>query len=410
MGYEFSSYRPLIYARTHVLTALGPGILWAIPATLTFFAVRRTRLAADPRHVAWASVWATLTFLFAVPTVYRFGGFVASTGAFLLVALGAFVFSMAHRRWRAALASVVFVALLGSLWSALVINFRLLRFGFYAQFLRTYEWPVITFFFVLATWLLWRAGGNGVRAAFGWFLGGLLALAVVTAPPAFAILPCVLAPVLVVIALAVPRMAPIAICVALPAYAFFFGGTLDRIEPVLGALLAFLLFARVAPSLPPGLRALGVLVLLWAVHWASFGCRIAGIDFNYFFTWLPPDAPVEATWALNFALTAALYIALPLLGLVLYANGSRTETIDVHSHLGQSVSLAMLKVGFAVTFAVFFVVRAKSVSSLLLSDVLLEVAFWVLMLITLTAAIAGAVRRAPTLANAALREAGSTAS
>lgn len=56
-------------------------------------------------------------------------------------------------------------------------------------------------------------------------------------------------------------------------------------------------------------------------------------------------------------------------------------SIDVHSHLGQSVSLAMLKVGFAVTFAVFFVVRAKSVSSLLLSDVLLEVAFWVLMLI-----------------------------
>ncbi len=189
-------------------------------------------------------------------------------------------------------------------WNPAVRNFAVRWFMVFTDTLAEVQVPTT---WALALLVIGCGAGRQWRP---WLLGGVPGLALAGAgpfiPPSAYIVPCVLLFPLVLLAHRVPRVEPLLALVAPPALAFFFGHSPERLSPVLCGLAAFPLWARARAGAPLLERGVALVMLLWLMLWVMLGCRIPGLDFNYFFKWLPDGANVEETWAWNTALTASL--------------------------------------------------------------------------------------------------------
>ncbi|MCA9544618.1 MAG: hypothetical protein KC613_09515, partial [Myxococcales bacterium] len=164
-----------------------------------------------------------------------------------------------------------------------------------------------------------------------------------------------------------------ALAVALPAYTFFFHADPLRIAPAAAALALWPLWARArAPHAGRTENAAALLLLVLTGLWALFGARISGIDFTYFFKWLPPGTAFKETWAQNATLTMALYVSQPCLGLLL---ARRVAPRAVDEALGLAWHLARGRLALALVFNVGFTASGGA-GPFITSDVLQSAAVW----------------------------------
>lgn len=395
LGHFFVDYRPLLYGRSYARTTLTE-FAWGLPGLALVWAITRASPSPALRTApAWLP-WVAGALLLSIPTVYRFGGFVASTSVFLLVVVVTAIWHLARRRWQDAAHVLAFAAVFITLWTGYVVNFRLDMFIIFRRFIDPYQWIAASALIGGAWWLTRTAqrGAPGtpaaasrvhaIDAAFLCAVG--LAALVPYTPPTLWIVPCVVVLPLALLALRAPRFAPFALAAAGPAFAFFFNASALRLVPVAAALLLWPLWARISRDAHAGVRSLGLVVMFWATYWAAFGCRVNGLDFSYFFQWLPPGEPVEQTWLENTVLTAALYMALPLVGLILFrlvAPVRDGEAGPFGLLLKQTSLWARAKLAAVLAFALGFAVRGATIGTAVTADIVLECAFWMFVLLTL---------------------------
>jgi hypothetical protein len=159
----------------------------------------------------------------------------------------------------------------------------------------------------------------------------------------------------------------------------------ERLSPLLtvvllGALLGRMLAAR-AEHIDPLARAGLLLLLVWSSYWAMLGARIGGVDFDFYFRFMPAASSATEEWPWTALLTAEKYLfgsALPLL----FASQRCVLppiTFD-HAAALARIRLALLLAGLAI------VASARMVpSSWLLGELMQECALFVLLLLTLGA-------------------------
>ncbi|MCB9526677.1 MAG: alkaline phosphatase family protein [Myxococcales bacterium] len=318
--------------------------------------------------------------LSSLPTVYKYGG-VASGISALVLALGVgAALGLRARRWGAALAGALGIAVAWTLWNPAVRNFKVRWFSVFTEVLAGVIGPVALGLTLLAVGAALRPSPDRARppvGPVGFGVGALvglgLAFAVPHLPPRALILPCVATPVVLALGWSRPRLAPLALAVALPAYTFFFHADPLRIAPAAAALALWPLWARArAPHAGRTENAAALLLLVLTGLWALFGARISGIDFTYFFKWLPPGTAFKETWAQNATLTMALYVSQPCLGLLL---ARRVAPRAVDEALGLAWHLARGRLALALVFIVGFTASGGA-GPFITSDVLQSAAVW----------------------------------
>lgn len=392
LGATYTSFRPFIhYGGRTFNTSIGiacglAGIALAWPARgLVHFE------GNAPPATGLAALFMGGAVALALPTVYKFGGlYTGLTGLVVVACVGGVLAVNARRNVEAAFsAALVFVLFL--VWNPAVRNFAVRWFSTFSETLVDLAWPTTAILGVAALglaagrqWRLW-----GLAAAAGLALAACGPLL----PPRAFIAPCVLLFPAVMLAHRVPRTQPLLALVAPPALAFFFGYDPLRLSPVLCGLAAFPLWARARGRAPLLERAIGLVLLLWLMLWTMLGCRLPGLDFNYFFRWLPPGQNVEDSWAWNTLLTAALYLGTALTGL-LFARRAAPGTVE--PAIAVAWHFARLKLGLVLLFVVGFSMSASNVGAFIIGDILMEAGCWVMILLLLLPVPHQAVsRRAP---------------
>ncbi len=386
LGLGYTAYRPTLYLGSPAFNAalgLGFGLIglvFALPALRVRF-----HEGGIARRVP-AAMFVAGAVAFALPTVYKFGGLYVALTALLATLVPALVSALRGRRFGQAAAVVGLGALLLTVWDPAVRNFAVRWFPFYTEKLGAALPAATVALAALAVLLPAVLGGRGPAGGGrgAWLAGGAVGLGLALVGPhlpvkAF-IAPCLLALPLAIAAHRLPRLAPVALAVALPATAFFFQWEAARIAPVAATLAAWPLWARARRDAPALERGAGALVLLWTVLWTMVGCRIGGIDFNYFFAWLPPGANVEDSWGANALMTLGKYLTLPTVA-VLLARRTAPETVE--SALPVAWHLGRIKLAFVLLFVVGFSARPNGAGPFITADVLQEAGVWVALLLFL---------------------------
>ena len=187
------------------------------------------------------------------------------------------------------------------------------------------------------------------------------------------LLPCALALPLTFTALCVTSWFDVA-CLLVPASCWFF---FQRDPSALTPIAAiWLLWASVPPRLEaraPLLRGAVWVLLMWLGLWTTMRTRMGGVDFDFYFRWLPHDAPATSE-AVQQGLLTAVKCMLPVFfgALLARRSGARlADTLRVAEHLTR-VRLALVLL-FLIGVSIG---RAHDVH--LLYDVTQEAAFWML--------------------------------
>jgi hypothetical protein len=190
------------------------------------------------------------------------------------------------------------------------------------------------------------------------------------------ILPCVLALPLLFLALRWPRWTPVAVACAIPAVWFSYGGSLRAVTPIFVVWLLCALLPRVFRHSDPALRGAILLSLVLMSFRTAMGCRIAGIDFDFFFRFLPPDVDVTAYWIPSALFTTAKYLLPPTLGLLL----TRAHDPDLARALHAAAWMGRARVGMCVFFLLGLVVMKPAAGAAIVGDASQEAAIWVIAL------------------------------
>lgn len=386
LGATYMSTRPILYWRGPLLNIGIGGAFGLLGVLLAVPAMRDLAARSDP--AARSSVWRLVPGLLiagavalAVPTVYKYGGFYTGLSGFMLAGAVALGLALVRRDRKQSALLLLLGLVAWRTWDPVVKNFAVREFrkvipgvpqGLSAAAL-----------IVLA--LALAAGPVGGRRRF--LAAGAVGLALAAAgpflPPHLYLLPCLAA---LPLALYAHRRGPehpaaaLAILAALPAFAFFLQFEPGRIAPVACALAAFPLWARARADAPRLERALGLVVLLWMGLWVMLGCRLAGLDFNYFFRWLPAGAAVEDTWGYNALLTTALYLAVPVVGILL-ARRAAPKTME--GVLPVAWHFARLKLALVLIFILGFTMHCADAGPFIMADVIMEAGVWVVVLLFL---------------------------
>ncbi len=366
VGLFWSDLRPLLYYRSRGFNTAICALV-ALIGGLALWPARR------------GGVWPAFMLggvLLALPTVYKFGGAYCAIAALFVGTLAPAPRLLRERAfglmgWTAATA-----ALLWTLWNPAVRSFKLQWFPVYKETLEGALLPAILGMLVLLALATARPPAEREAGTRGWLAAlaaGLLGAALLQhLPPRAAILPCALTPILVFGAHRWPRLTPLAFAFALPAWAFFLGFDLLRVAPIAAGLALWPLWARARPDAGPLERGVAIVVLTWLGLWVTCGCRIGGLDFNYFFTWLAEGARVEETAGLNGLLTTALYLSLPVAGLLLMRRASVAADYDLGMDVAERVALGRLGVMLCVVLGFFGATQA--VGPFVTSDLVQEAA------------------------------------
>jgi hypothetical protein len=372
VGANYASVQPVLYA----LPDATKPLVGLATAGLGLLAVRvARRLTRDETDLTpeagllGASLTATL------PTLYKFGGFFsAACGLFIESAVVAF---SARSRRSALLVALAPVALLGLVWDARIRNFSLLGFPAFSDIPAWAAWLVTALLWLL---LLARALPRTTASLTAASIGMVLAGTVDLLPPRLYIIPCVAFPLLAAASVRSARWLPHLLAVAPAAMVFFFRGDPGRVGPLVAVILGATLWLARRGGRSDLATALGATIWVWALHWTLFGGRISGINFNYFFAWLPPGGPVESTWAINATLTTLLYIS-PI-ALVL-AVARRLGGPDPALLADRIRELAALKMSLVLVLIVGFYATATPVGPFVTADVLSETMNWAIVMLAM---------------------------
>jgi len=361
--WAFNYYRPRWFYT-------GFGLVWgAIAAALMFPLWRKKSPGA---------LLLTGTVLFALPTVYKFGSTYASVSALLVVTIGYAI----HSRQRATLLwTGAFVALAYTIWNPAVRNFAVRWFSFYSE--------------TLASWEVWAFAallGGAVGAVWKrdpvWLLlcgaGAVVGSGMPFIPAWAYIVPCVLAFPMLMVAWRRPALEAHAVALGLWATPFAMsqtGGDIDLtiLPPIAASVALFPLWARAAYKFPLWVRGASILTLSWLSLWTAMGCRLSGINFSFFFLWLPEGMSVEDTWLLNSLISLFKYWVPVGIGLILARRAQPEAVNDVIATIQQ---FATIKLGLVLAFIVgFSTFQAATAPPFLYSDVLTEAFIWMVLLL-----------------------------
>ena len=378
-GVTFTLWRPYLYYRPKAVN-IGIGALSGLLGLALAWPARRLlHFEGDLRPATgYAALFMAGAMALAAPTVYKFGGVITALTGLVVVAVVSTGLALRAGRRAEAAAGAGLALMLWMVWNPAVRNFAVRWFMVFTETLAAVQVPTM---WALALLVIACGAGRQWRP---WLLCALPGLALAGAgpwlPPHVFIAPCVLLFPLVLLAHRVPRAEPLLALVAPPALAFFFGHSPERLSPVLCGLAAFPLWARARGGAPLLERGVGLVMLLWLMLWVMLGCRVPGLDFNYFFKWLPEGANVEETWAWNTALTASLYIGAAVVGLLLARRASPDALVPA---VPVAWHFARLKLGLVLLFIVGFTVRSAGAGPFITADALMEAGVWVVILLFL---------------------------
>ncbi len=391
LGLSWTALRPHIsYLGRWTNVALGLGF-----ATVGALALRPAWRAAPPQartgEAPAVGLWVAGAVLFSLPTVYKYGGVANGLTAVLLTLALAAVFALRRRAWGEAAAAAVALLAGWTLWDPAVRNFKVRWFSIYTEDLAPIVGLVGVGWVVLALALAAVPDRSADRpepvGALPFLAAAVAALTLALLgprlPPSAWILPCVATPVALAFGWRRPRLIPLAVLVSVPAFAFFFHHDPQRFAPSAAAVALWPLWARSRARRASRLEAAAtLLVLITVAFWAAFGARISGIDFTYFFKWLPPGTAFKETWAQNAALSMSLYASLPCMGLLL---ARRIAPVAIDGALGLAWGLARARLALVLVFITGFT-AAGGAGPFITSDVLQGAAVWGTLLLALVLA------------------------
>ena len=382
-GATFIQMRPLMYYKgTLIYTAIalvtgGVGLLAARPAWWRLIP-RRGVPSPVPAATLWAALFAVGTVALALPTIYEFGGIYVGAAGFMAIALVAAWQAYRRGELRHAAAILGVAVLVYRVWNPDVKNFAVQPFPPIVPYVPQLQGVAVT---LLAALALYAGAPRDVSRRHFILAGGVgLAIALLGAhlPASVFLGPCLLLCPVALAAHRWPRLGPVLALLAPPALSFFLEFDLVRMGPVL-CVLAFLpLWATVRRDGPLLERAIVVVTFLWLCLWTLLGCRLAGLDFNYFFRWLPAGSPVEDTWAWNSLLTTALYMSVPLVGLFLARQAAPGQ---LEPALPLAWQLMRLKLALVLAFIVGYAVQVSAAPPFITADVIMEAGVWVVALV-----------------------------
>lgn len=322
----------------------------------------------------------TLSFLgvllLAVPTVYKYGGAFAA-----MTWLGAGIVMLGIRALRRGERTrgvwiLTLLIPLYTIYNPAVRNFSVRWFPVYSEWFPKYA-VFVCVGFMFAAWLVKPERAEPDPKPFALWAGlGLAAMRGVAPDWVFAI-PCALAAPLCVAALRRPQLTLSAVGMSIPALWFFAEGDAIALGPVPAVLVLWAGVPRIFRNEAPLLRALVLLSMLWITFWASMGCRITGVTFNFFFAWLPPDVPVTRTWAPHALYTLSKYVLPPLLGLVLAARTVGPGLFQSRALVGD---LILTRLGLVIAFMSAFSFRSPDAGPFITADIVQEAALWMILL------------------------------
>lgn len=379
-GATFPLYRPLIYARG---TAA-----YVVLALVSAASVRFVSRSIDRRSVA--SLPAE-TFVVALPTIYRFGGYtIAAMGYFLHVAREV-VRAIRSRRPGRMLWALLGLGSFASVSRVGVSNFAIRDYVF--DYLPAGCTQAVVAMGIVAANFLIATRHQRTRLEVVAIVVGLgFAIVAPSLPPRTFILPSVLLPLLALVSLRTTRAEPLFLALAPATFAYFLDFDLHRLLPLAASGLSMVASAHLVRRHPPLVRAAVVLLHIWLGPLATMGGRISGLDFEYFFGWLPEGARVEDSVVANVAITLGLVVTSSFAGLVV-ARRAEPELFAWIDH--DAANLLVGKLVLSLAFLLGFVHRTVDVGPSLVLDVVSEVAM-VLVLMGVAIAVLAALPRAET--------------
>jgi hypothetical protein len=330
-------------------------------------------------HAHYAQVL-TAAIVFALPTVYALGG-PSVMQSWLVLGLFGHALWFAKRREAGRAAQLAFACLLVlSLLPVKHANYVLRGFTVYTRFLpelSPYALPLVAsgalLFAALSGRLVVRAQPASWLAV---AIGGSAAACAGVVSDQWFVLPCLLALPLTLLALRSARFTLVAVACAIPAVWFFYGGSLKTLAPILVVWSLCALLPRAFRDSVPALRGVVLLSLVLMSFRTAMGCRIAGIDFDFFFRFLPPDADVTAHWIPAALFTTAKYLHTVALSVLL----ARAHDPDLTRALREAAWIGRARLGMCLFFLAGLVVTEPAAGAAIVGDASQEAALWVVVL------------------------------
>jgi hypothetical protein len=210
-------------------------------------------------------------------------------------------------------------------------------------------------------------------------VGAIAAACAGFVPDLWFVVPCALALPLLLLALRYPRLTPAGVACVIPAFWFSYAGALPTLTPVLGVLLLFALLPQAFQEREAALRGAVLLSLVLMSFRTAMGCRIAGIDFDFFFRFLPQDTDVTTHWIAQTLFTTSKYLLPATFGLLL----ARAHDPDLINALQAAAWIGRARVGMCLFFLVALVVMQPAAGATIVGDATQEAALWAIALAVL---------------------------
>jgi hypothetical protein len=229
---------------------------------------------------------------------------------------------------------------------------------------------------VLAAFLMLVAvfEAGGISAALALAVGQLIAL-VTDENARYWIAPCALVLPLTFLALRHRRAFEVT-CFLLPlACNAFFPQNTTQLTAVAASWLLWIWLPAALRERSTWLRASGFVLLMWLSFWAAMSTRVGGVDYDFYFRWLPANegATGEAGWQ---GLLTAAKCMLPVVFGALLASRAGLLTRDVIEGAQQ---LTRVRLALAILFVAGLSWTSVPVNVQWIYDATQEVAFWILM-------------------------------
>jgi broad specificity phosphatase PhoE len=335
--------------------------------------------------------------LLSIPTVYKYGGaFAAMTWLGIGILWLAFRALRQGQLQRAAALALLWVPLY-TIYNPAVRSFSVRWFHVYSEWIPEYASIACVAWLFCALVIPAHKATDTRPLAIGVFVGLSFAALRGVVPAWWFALPCGLAAPLCFWALRRPAVMAWALACSIPALWFFAEGDAVALGPTAAVLVLWSALPLAYRREPPLVRALVLVTLIWMTFWASMGCRLTGVTFNFFFAWLPADVPVTRTWLPHAFYTLAKYVLPPALGFALALRTTGSSLLQLRPLLD---AIARARLGLVIAFTSAFSFASPDAGPFITADVVQEAALWMILVAFIGALPSG--RRAS--ATAALLE------
>jgi hypothetical protein len=321
----------------------------------------------EPSGRRWLTLGVTGALLWALPTAEPSAGIKAPV-LWLLAWLSAFLV----RGWRARRAhwraNVCFVGLLAL---ALVRVDEHLPRSLFALRAASLVWTLLPATLMVAA--VYAAAGRAYALAC--LAGCATTLALPSESSRWWIVPCALVLPASFLAFARPRWLWACVFVVPIACDAFYPHGSTQLAAVATSWLLWALLPALLRGESTLLRASACALLLWLSFWAAMSTRIGGVDYDFYFRWLPAEAGATGEAVQQGLLTAAKCMLPSVFGALL---AQRSDALPRHVIEGVE-HLTRVRLAVAIVFTIGLSLARAAPDLPLLYDATQEIAFWLLM-------------------------------